>query len=149
MENKGTLTKILAVAGAVLAWLPILTPILFGAISLIADGIFRVDYLMPAELFFLVIIGGGLLLWAAVRSRLHWKLFGWTLGIAAALFFGMQALAEVTGLADGSTPMGGWQWMLVLGALVLYIVTVVVIAVGGVLLLRDIFKPGPVSAKPT
>lgn len=148
MENKGTLTKILAVAGTILAWLPILAPILFSAVLLVRAHIFRVDYLMPAELFFLVIIGGGLLLWAAVRSRLNWKLFGWTLGIAAALFFGMQALAVVTGLADGSTPMGGWQWMLVLGALALYIVTVVVIAVGGVLLLRDIFKPGPVSAKP-
>lgn len=148
MENKGTLTKILAVAGTILAWLPILAPILFSAVLLVRAHIFRVDYLMPAELFFLVIIGGGLLLWAAVRSRLNWKLFGWTLGIAAALFFGMQGLAVVTGLADGSTPMGGWQWMLVLGALALYIVTVVVIAVGGVLLLRDIFKPGPVSAKP-
>lgn len=148
MENKGTLTKILAVAGTILAWLPILAPILFSAVLLVRAHIFRVDYLMPAELFFLVIIGGGLLLWAAVRSRLNWKLFGWTLGIAAALFFGMQALAVVTGLADGSTPMGGWQWMLVLGALALYIVTVVVIAVGGVLLLRAIFKPGQGAAKP-
>lgn len=148
MENKGTLTKILAVAGTILAWLPILAPILFSAVLLVRAHIFRVDYLMPAELFFLVIIGGGLLLWAAVRSRLNWKLFGWTLGIAAALFFGMQALAVVTGLADGSTPMGGWQWMLVLGALALYIVTVVVIAVGGVLLLRAIFKPGQRAAKP-
>lgn len=148
MENKGTLTKILAVAGTILAWLPILAPILFSAVLLVRAHIFRVDYLMPAELFFLVIIGGGLLLWAAVRSRLNWKLFGWTLGIAAALFFGMQGLAVVTGLADGSTPMGGWQWMLVLGALALYIVTVVVIAVSGVLLLRDIFKPGQRAAKP-
>ena len=148
MENKGTLTKILAVAGTILAWFPILAPILFSALLFLRARIFRVDYLMPAELFFLVIIGGGLLLWAAVRSHLNWKLFGWTLGIAAALFFGMQAIAVVTGLADGTTPMGGWQWMLVLGTLVLYILTVVVIAVGGVLLLRDLFKSGPVSAKP-
>lgn len=145
MENKGALTKVLSIAGTVLVWLPILAPILFGAISFIADGVFRFDYLMPAELFFLVIIGGGLLLWAAVRSHLRWKLFGWTLVIAAALFFGMQALAEVTGLADGSTPMGGWQWMLVLGTLVLYIVTVIAIDIGGVLLLRDLFKPGQKS----
>ncbi|NJC97576.1 MAG: hypothetical protein C3F07_15220 [Anaerolineales bacterium] len=145
MENKGALTKVLSIAGTVLVWLPILAPILFGAISFIADGVFRFDYLMPAELFFLVIIGGGLLLWAAVRSHLRWKLFGWTLAIAAALFFGMQALAEVTGLADGSTPMGGWQWMLVLGTLVLYIVTVIAIDIGGVLLLRDLFKPGQKS----
>ena len=142
MENKGTLTKILAVAGTILAWLPILAPILFSAILLVRARIFRVDYLMPAELFFLVIIGGGLLLWAAVRSRLNWKLFGWTLGIAAALFYGMQAIAVVTGLADGSTPIGGWQWMLVLGVLALYILTVVVIGVGGILLLRGLFKRG-------
>lgn len=147
MENKGTLTKTLAVAGTILAWLPILAPILFSALLFIRAHIFRVDYLMPAELFFLVIIGGGLLLWAAVRSCLNWKLFGWTLGIAFALFFGMQALAVVTGLADGSTPIGGWQWVLVLGILAVYTLAVVVIGVGGILLLRDLFKPGQLAAR--
>lgn len=148
MENKGTFTKILAVAGTILAWLPILAPILFSALLFLRAHILRVDYLMPAELFFLVIIGGGLLLWAAVRSRLNWKLFGWTLGIAAALFFGMQAIAVVTGLADGTTPMGGWQWMLVLGILALYTAVVVVVGVGGVLLVRDLFRHGPLAARP-
>ncbi len=146
MDNKGTLTKTLAVAGTIFVWLPILAPILFSAILLIRAHIFRVDYLMPAELFFLVIIGGGLLLWAAVRSRLNWKLFGWTLGIAAALFFGMQAIAVVTGLADGTTAIGGWEWMLMLGILAAYTVAVVVIGVGGIVLLRDLFKPGQLAA---
>jgi hypothetical protein len=140
MENKGALTKILAVTGTIFVWLPILAPILFSAIRFVQARVFLFDYLMPAELFFLVIIGGGLLLWAAVRSRSNWKLFGWTLGISAALFFGMQGIAVATGLADGSTQIGDWQWMLVLGALILYIVTVVVIAVGGVLVVRDVFR---------
>jgi hypothetical protein len=66
---------------------------------------------MPAELFPAVLVGGGLLLWAGLRSHSHWKLIGWGLGIAVILLFGGQALAEVTGLADGTTEIGGWQWM--------------------------------------
>lgn len=148
MENKGTLTKILAVAGAIFVWLPILAPLLFGILSLLADGVFRFDYLMPAELGLFAFGGGLLLLVAAIRAHSRVKLIGWGLGIALIAVVGGQALAVVTGLADGSTEPVGWPWMLVLGALALYILTVVVIAVGGVLLLRDLFKSGPVSAKP-
>lgn len=148
MENKGTFTKILAVAGAIFVWLPILAPILFSALLFLRAHIFRMDYLMPAELGLFAFGGGILLLVAAIRARLHQKLIGWGLGAAAIMMAGIMVVPEVTGLADGSTPMGGWQWMLVLGILALYTAAVVVIGVGGVLLVRDLFKHGPLAAKP-
>jgi len=140
MENKGVLTKILAVAGTVSVWLPILAPILFSTILFIQRQIFRFDYLMPAELGLFAFGGGILLLVAAIRARSHVKLIAWGLGIALITVVGGQTLAVVTGLADGTTEIGGWQWMLVLGSLVVYSLAVVAIGVGGILLLRDLFK---------
>ncbi len=141
MENKGTLNKILAVAGTILVWFPILAPILFGVISLLSNGIFRFDYLMPAELGLFAFGGGILLLIAAFRAHSYWRLIGWGLGIAFLMVVGGQVLAVVTGLADGRIEPGGWQWMLVLGSLILYTVAVVVIGIGGALLLRNLFNP--------
>lgn len=140
MENKGTLTKILAIAGTVLVWLPILAPIVFSLIRFIQRRVFQFDYLMPAELGLFAFGGGILLLVAAIRAHSRRGLIGWGLGIAFVMVVGGQALAVVTGLADGSTEIGGWQWTLVLGSLVLYTLAIVEIGVGGVLVLRDLFK---------
>jgi hypothetical protein len=142
MENKSVFTKILAIAGTVLAWLPIAAPVFFSAVLFFSRPVFlfRFDYLMPAELFPLVLAGGGLLLWAALRERKRRGLIAWSLGGAVFLLVLSQVLAVVTGLADGRIQPGGWQWALVLGMLIGYILTVIVIGIGGVLLLRDLFK---------
>jgi hypothetical protein len=145
MKNRDVLTRILAIVGTLLVWLPLLAPVLLGLAALVTRHRFLLDYLMPAELFPLVLVGAGLLLWAAVRRRRFRSLIGWGLGSAVLLLVGSQALAELTGLADGRTEPGGWQWALVLAGLAGYILAVLVIAVGGVLLLRDLFKPEPAA----
>ena len=58
MEKKDPLSKILAIVGTVLVWIPILAPVVFGFVSLGMDGIYRIDYLMPAELGILAFVGG-------------------------------------------------------------------------------------------
>lgn len=141
MENKGILTKILTIAGTILVWLPILAPILFAVVSLLTDGIFRFDYLMPAELGWFAIVGGILLLAAAIRTRSRVKLIGWSFGVVIVLLLGVMVIPAVTGLADGSTKPGGWESTLVLGSLVIYSLAVVAVGVGGILLLRELFKP--------
>jgi len=146
MENKRVFTKILAVAGTIFVWFPILAPILLTTIFFIQEHIFRFDYLMPAELGLFAFGGGILLLIAAIRMHSHLKLIGWGLGIALVMIVGGQALAVVTGLADGSTEIGGWQWMLVLGSLIIYTVAIVAIGVGGVLISRDLFRSGKWTA---
>jgi len=147
MENKGALTKGLAITGTVLVWIPILAPILFSLILFIQRQIFRFDYLMPAELGLFAFGGGILLLVAAIRARSHIKLIGWGLVIAFVMVVSGQALAVVTGLADGSTAIGGWQWMLVLGSLAIYVLAIVDVGVGGILLLRDLFKHRQLSVQ--
>jgi hypothetical protein len=96
---------------------------------------------MPAELFPVVLVGGGLLIWAALRVRERRRLIGWSLGIACGGLVGGQALAVVTGLASGETQPAGWWWALVLACMGVYALAVVGMGVGGVLLLRHLFKP--------
>jgi len=141
MKDKGVFTRILAIAGTVFVWFPILAPILFSAALFTRARVFHFDYLMPAEFFPFALAGGVLLLWAAIRARSQRGLIGWGLGIAAGLLVGGQALAVATGLASGETDATGWQWALVLGSLIAYILALIAVGVGGVLLLRDLFKP--------
>jgi hypothetical protein len=141
MENKGTLTKILAITGTVLVWFPLLAPVLLSVVLFVQAGMFRMDYLMPAELFPVALGGGLLLLWAAIRARSRRAVIGWGLGIAVGLLFGSQALAVVTGLASGETEATGWQWALVLGSLIVYILALIAVGVGGILLLKDLYRP--------
>jgi hypothetical protein len=141
MEKKSVFTRILAILGTVLAWLPILAPILFALGAFISVHLFRFDYLMPAELFPVALTGGLLLLWAAIRARSQRKLIGWGLGTAVALLFGGQALAVVTGMASGTIEPPGWLMGIVLGMVVAYALALVAVGVGGILLLRQLFKP--------
>ncbi len=105
------------------------------------DGIFRFDFLMPAEFFPLVLIGGVLLFWAARRAHAQQKFIGWSLAVVVGFLFICQGLAVVTGLASGETEPAGWPLFAVLGTLIVYILGVVGIGVGGIFLLRDLFKP--------
>lgn len=150
MTRKDTLTKLLATTGTVLAWLPLLAPLVLGLISLGVDGVFRFDWLMPAELFLVALAGGLLLLWAALRARSRLWLIGGGLAVAAASLLGTQGLAVVTGLAHGDAEPTGWRLALVLATLALYVLALVVVAVAGVLLVRDLFRsPTPASGAGT
>jgi hypothetical protein len=146
MENKGILTKFLAMSGTILVWLPILAPILLTAILFTQERRFLFDYLMPAELALLVLTGGFLLIWAALRAHSNRRLLGWSLGVAVVFLLGILVIPDVTGLASGETEPGGWQWILVLGSLIVYSAAVVATGIGGILLLRDVFKPHQTSA---
>jgi len=142
-------TKVLAVAGTALAWFPILAPIVLSLIFRVARGRFRFDYLMPAELFPVALLGGGLLVWAAIRARSRRRLIGWSLGAAVLMLVGGQALAVLTGLASGeSAPAGVW-WVPVVFSLVLYTASVGAMGAAGILLLRDVLAaPGrPAEAR--
>ena len=141
MENKNVLTKILAGTGTVLVAIPILAPFLFSFLRLIQSRRFNFDYLMPAELFPLGMAGGALLLWAALRRHAYQGLIGGGISLAIVMLIGGQVLAVVTGLASGRIGPTGWPWALVVGSLILYSLALVAVAVGGVLLLLDLFKP--------
>ena len=140
MEDKGVLTKILAVAGTVLVWLPIVFTVLTGIIGTIASRVVRFDYLMPAELLPVVLVGGVLLLRAAYRARSQMRPIGWSLGAAVIFLFGGQTIAVVTGLASGAREATGWPFVLALGSIVLYTLAVIKTGIAGVSLVRKLYS---------
>jgi hypothetical protein len=132
MQKNGAFSKILAVIGTVLVWLPLLAPLALGLVSLGASGIYRLDYLMPAELSFVVFAGGALLLWAAIRARAQRRIIAWGLGIAA--------VSLITLISFNDVIPGSLEWAVVIGLLIVYVLSIVGMGVGGVLLWRGLFR---------
>jgi hypothetical protein len=141
MERKGVLTKLLAVVGTVLVWIPILFAVLTSAAVTISRHMFRFDYLMPAELFPIAFVGALLLLWASRRARSHQRLIGWGLAGAVAFLGGGQLYAIVSGLASGATEPVGWVWVIVIASIALYSLALVVMGIAGILLVRKVRFP--------
>lgn len=140
MPKKDVFTKILAVAGTILVWLPLLAPVFFSTAVGIVERVFRFDYLMPAELYGLALAGGVLLIWATLRAGTHRGIIAWSVVLAPAFLLGGQLLATATGLASGAIEPTGWPWVLVLGALLAYTLAVLTTGIGGIVLLVDLFR---------
>jgi len=139
MERTGLLTRILATVGTALVWFPMLAPILLSALFFVRVRILHFDYLIPLELFPSVLLGGGMLFWAALRARSRRRLIGGGLAAAAGLLVVGQALVVVTGLASGRTEPEGWLGVVVLAWVAGYCAAVAATGVGGVMLLRELF----------
>lgn len=132
--------KALAVIGTVFVLLPVLAPIFFTIVSLLVRGQFRFDFLMPAELFPLVLLGGIVLLVSAHMAKQSKKRIGTSLGAAAVLLILSQGIAVVTGLADGRVDPSGWQGYVVLGMIGIFDIAVLGMGIGGIALLKRLFK---------
>lgn len=146
MKTTTDLTKILAIAGTTLVCIPILAPILFSIVVLVQSGYFRLDYLMPAELSPLVLSGGCLLVWAAIRAHTYQRLISWGLGIAVGSLVGGQALAVITGLASGNSESLIWLGI-VIASIIVYSLAVIAIDVGGMLLVRYLLRSSQTPIK--
>ena len=140
MGRTGVVNKLLAIAGTVLSWLPLVAPLVLAFIALFTRGRFLLDYLMPAEVFPVALAGGVLLLIAAFRMHARRGLIGGALALAIFMLFGFQALAMALGLDSGEHQPEGWRFAVVIAGVVIYILALVAVGVGGVLLLRELFK---------
>lgn len=132
------LDRVLAGVGTVLAWLPIAATLATGIAGTIVARSLRMDFLMPAELFFVYAVGAVFLAVAALRTRRRLgRLTSWILAALVGLV-GAQGLAVLTGVASGAEPAAGWRLALVLSMLALYTVAVVMTGVEGVRLVREL-----------
>ncbi|HWQ59289.1 MAG TPA: hypothetical protein VN540_09750 [Clostridia bacterium] len=132
--------KALAVTGTVLALLPLLFTIATSAFGSIAEGKFLFDYLIPMELFPLVLAGGALLVAAAFWARAYRPHIAVGFLIAALCFFGCQLIAQGSGLASGTAARGGFAWYAVLCTVALYAAAEVWLGVFGILLMKKLFQ---------
>lgn len=140
MKNKLLIAKISGIIGLILVWLPILATLIIGGVFSLQSGHFQMDYLIPAELFPLVILGGILLFLAAFFSNTRKLLFGLLLGLILFSFLGINITALATGLASGARDPGDWASFLVNGLLVVYNVSLLMMCIYGVILVINIFK---------
>ena len=148
MHRNSVLTRTLAVIGTVLVIFPIFAPfIMYLGSALTAHEHLQMDLLMPAELFLVALLGGVLLVWAAVRAGTRIKLIAWSLGAAVGLLVCGQAFAVVSGLASGETQPVGVLTTVVISSIVAYTLALVLTGIGGVLLLRDCFIVSPPQAQ--
>lgn len=143
MKKVNIFTRVLAILGTVLAWFPIFMPVSFSILRLAQTGSFHYDFLMPAEFFLVAFSGGILLWWSAHRAAVRHGLITWGLGVAVFSVVAGQLLAVFSGLASGETEPTGLAWMLVLTSLAIYTLALVVTGLGGVLLLRTLFRRAP------
>ena len=132
MYKRDSLAKVLLVAGTLLVWASILAPVVLGFIPLVTDGIYRFDYLMPAELGPVIFIGGVLLFWVAIRAKSQRGIIAWGFCIAAGSIATLNAFGDVE--------PGSLRWAIVVGLLIVYSLAIAVMGVGGVLLWRNLYK---------
>ena len=131
MKTKTLWTKVLAVAGTVLLWLPIAATLITAIIGSISARSFLFDYLMPAELFPLAFVGAGLLLWASFRAKLLVRPISWGLDAVIGLPVAAQLIAIFT---------GGWQEILVTTLIGLYGLAIIATGILGIQLCQKLFK---------
>lgn len=142
-KERGQLVRALAVIGTVLAWLPIVFTLLASLAGSARAGRLRFDYLLPAELAPVVLLGGLLLVVAAALCRRRRAPLGWSLGIALAALVAMSVVAVATGLASGAIEPEGLPLLAVNGLLGLYVLAVVALGVTGLRLVGDVYRKVP------
>jgi len=139
VQDKGVLSKVLAISGTVLVLFPFLFMIFTSLFTAITRHVLRIDYLMPGELFFIALPGALLLLWAALRTRFLRALIG--VGVLAAVVFlvGSMAFAAISGLASGAVEPTGWIFIVTIALFAVYSLSLVVVGIAGVMLIKRLF----------
>ena len=140
MDSNNKLTRFLAVTGTVIAWLPILFTIFTSIINVIASYTLRIDYLIPAELFPVALIGGLLLFWAAARIRIMHKTIGILILAMISFLAAGQLTAVITGLASGAIEPTGWPLILTSSLIALYTLALITLGLSGISFIKNIFR---------
>lgn len=139
MRKNNLFTKIIVIAGNVLVWTPIILPFFTALFALVQLGRVIFDFLMPAELFPFVLAGLILLLWGSFRTKSRQKIIAIATVAASILLASAQTVAGTTGLAGGETE-GGVPFIIAMGLLILFDLSLVVAGIGGLQLLRDLVR---------
>jgi hypothetical protein len=139
MVRTGGLTKVVAIAGTSLLWLPVALMVV-----LMAQGVSNEVGLLPffvvgaMDVFPLVVLGGCLLLWATLRACSHRRVVAWSL--AAPL------VSTVSGIVwSQPIPIGGWSLVIMTGLLIVYWLGLVLAGAAGTHLVRSLFSRSSVQ----
>ncbi len=130
------LTTLIAIIGTNLILLPVVLPLIFGLIHLAKAGEFLFDWLMPAELLPVVLLGAALLIWAALRAKQYRLWIILSIGIGLLLLAAGLTYAQTSGLAQSPEGTMPGQETVVTALVLLFDLGVLITGIGGVLLWR-------------
>lgn len=139
LKRTDGLTKGLAITGTVLVSLPLLAPLAMTHWAAVGTQGFNFDWLIPAEMFPIAVIGGVILLSGSIRAHAWRRTIAWGLALGIGMLVAGQILAIVTGLASGAAEPTGWQMWAVTATIGAYAAALAVMAAGGIMLIRDLF----------
>ena len=145
-RQKSALTKIFAIAGAVLLWAPILFMLVTGIIVSIATKTLLMDYLLLAEVFPLVALGLVLLVLATLLSRTYRKRIGWISAAALLALVATNIVAAATGLASGEIAPEGPPLIATTICIAIFNLLILAVAILAILLIKRIFHKNQETA---
>lgn len=140
MQDRGAFSRVLAIFGTFLVFSPFLIMILTSVSGLITHNILRVDYLIPGELFFVVLPGVLLLLWAALRASVLRTVISVGLGAIVVFLLATQAYAVISGLASGAVEAEGVLLIIANILFALYSLSIIFIGIAGIILIKRLFN---------
>lgn len=138
MGKRDALTKTLAVAGTVLVALPLLAPFLLGLVSIGRLGGFRLDYLMPFEVYPVTVVGMILLAWAAMRAKIRQRAVMICIAVMLGGLLLLSVSAQATGIADSEVTLETWRYVVTSAFGVMSLVAQLALVAYGWLLGRDL-----------
>jgi len=141
MKSTSIFSKILVITGTLLVWLPIAFMVVTAVVGSFQRVQFLWDYMIPAEVFPVVLAGMAALLWASIREHTLIKASAWTVGISLFFLVACQVIAVITGLANATiAPEKAPVWMGVVTAmLIVYDLGVVLMGFWGIRLWQHLF----------
>ena len=138
MSWKHKIINIIFILGCILVWLPFILPLIFAFISLAQSGRFLFDFLIPMEIFPVVIIGALLIVATHLIRKLPVKIVvGSFIGIILSLLFAM-IYAELSGVASGKTDIVSFPGFLILLSLIIYYLSSIIVGVRGLSYLKKL-----------
>ncbi len=140
MKARLVLARISAIVGSVLLLFPVVFMLVTSIPGSIMRGAFLMDFLLPAELGLLVLLGALLLLAGAILAKRQVRAVAVTLGLMVFTLVGGQLLAVVSGLAHGDREPGGPIFLTVIASIILYDIFTLLLGIIGVRLALSLFR---------
>jgi hypothetical protein len=148
MGKHDALTKTLAVVGTTLLVLPLVAPLVLGLGLLGGPMGYRVDYLMPFEVYPIALVGMALVLWASIRAHARTKAVGAAIAVMLGGFALAAVAAQVTGIANSEEELEAWRYAVTIGFAAMSLLGQAALAAIGALIARDSIRASHVEAPP-
>lgn len=145
-RQKSALTKIFAIAGAVLLWAPILFMFLTAIVGSIARKALMMDYFLLAEVFPVVALGLVLLVLATLLSRTLRKSIGWVSAASLLALVATNVVAAATGLASSAIEAEGAPLIAATICIAIFDLLILAVAILAILLVKRIFRKNQETA---